>query len=223
MHLLIDATAVMSSEFSSILIEVTPEKYAAFSIKDMSTASAEKKQMFAEYANQLIRKKAKVDFYLNEIPVDIINPESWPSEWHSYRLRVSRSPICSENEVFDEANIVSSWASIIVGMFLSLLNVTNIEEEEHYEGGVKKVSTNRYERNPVNRELCLAANGYVCKICGFDFEKVYGQLGYHFIHVHHIVPISKMVNTYVLGKRQITCTCIKEAISARLGLLNSKC
>jgi len=29
----------------------------------------------------------------------------------------------------------------------------------------------------------------VCETCGFDFEKVYGELGHGFIHVHHTVPL----------------------------------
>ena len=87
-------------------------------------------------------------------------------------------------------------AGKMAGMFLSLLNVTQIEPDEHLEGGLNRIETNRYERNPVNRELCLLANGYKCKICGFDFERYYGKIGHHFIHVHHIVPVSKWTEAY---------------------------
>ena len=31
-----------------------------------------------------------------------------------------------------------------------------------------------------------------CEICGFDFEKVYGELGKEFIEAHHIKPVSSM-------------------------------
>ena len=30
---------------------------------------------------------------------------------------------------------------------------------------------------------------YVCSVCGFDFEKVYGELGESFIEVHHNKPL----------------------------------
>ena len=184
-----------------LVIEVVPEKFAAFSIKDMSQASVEKKQIFTEYANQLILKKAKVDFFINDIHYDAIKAEEWPSDWKSYYFRITRSPICSEDEDFNETEVVSDWTNIVVGMFLSLLNVIIVEQNEglHYEGGIKKVLTNRYERDPINRELCLAANGYTCKICGMNFEKVYGKIGHNFIHVHHIVPISKMDEAYLIN------------------------
>jgi 5-methylcytosine-specific restriction protein A len=39
-------------------------------------------------------------------------------------------------------------------------------------------------------ELHLQVPGRVaCETCGFDFEKVYGELGHGFIHVHHKVPL----------------------------------
>ena len=37
-----------------------------------------------------------------------------------------------------------------------------------------------------------------CSICGFDFEKNYGELGKGFIHVHHIVPVSKIGPNYII-------------------------
>ena len=182
-----------------IIIEVLPQKYAAFSIIDMSDASDEKKAIFTDYAAELEHRKAKVDFSINGIPCDAFHYSNWPASWNSYRLRVSRSPICQENECFDEVEIVSSWALIIVGMVISLLNVVQTEGDSFDEGGVKRVTVNRYERNPINRELCLAANGYTCKICGFNFEAEYGELGHHFIHVHHIVPVSNMNGKYMIN------------------------
>lgn len=33
-------------------------------------------------------------------------------------------------------------------------------------------------------------------MCDFDFEKVYGELGKDFIHVHHVNPISNREKEY---------------------------
>ena len=181
-----------------LVIEVNPEKYAASSIMDMSKASIDKRKIFAEYAQQLYNRRATVSFQINDIPYETGEPELWPEVWKSYKLRVSRSPIISENDTFDEVAIISSWAAIVIGMILSLLNVTYSNESELYEGGVKRLEVNRYERNPINRELCLAANGYKCKICGFDFEKTYGEIGSNFIHVHHIEPVSNMIEASII-------------------------
>ncbi len=58
------------------------------------------------------------------------------------------------------------------------------------EGAVKQVQVNAYERNPEARKACIERYGLKCNVCCFDFEKVYGEIGKGFIHVHHLVPIS---------------------------------
>ena len=64
------------------------------------------------------------------------------------------------------------------------------------EGRITRVYVNRYERSSEARNKCLELNGYKCKICGFDFESVYGELGKGFIHVHHKVPLSEINDEY---------------------------
>lgn len=58
------------------------------------------------------------------------------------------------------------------------------------EGKLRQVTLTQRERNPKNRAACLAIYGYSCQICGFDFERFYGELGRGYIHVHHIEMIS---------------------------------
>lgn len=185
-----------------IIIEIQPEEYAAFSILDMARANKEKKKLFSRYAELFLRKKAKVDFYINESKEDPTDNSHWPEEWNNYRCRISKSPVVCEEEELDFADTVADWAGMAAGMFLSLLNVIQIEENQDIEltpeGGQSKMLVNKYERNPINRELCLSANGYTCKICGFDFEKFYGHIGEHFIHVHHIIPVSEMGHEYMI-------------------------
>ena len=72
------------------------------------------------------------------------------------------------------------------------------EKEVLIEGASKRISVNTYERNPVARAKCLAHHGYKCAVCSFDFEEFYGSIGYNFIHVHHIIPLSEIGKAYVL-------------------------
>jgi 5-methylcytosine-specific restriction protein A len=55
---------------------------------------------------------------------------------------------------------------------------------------------NQYERDPQARRKCIAIYGLNCHICGFNFQKFYGDYGSNFIHVHHLVPISKIGKDY---------------------------
>ncbi len=81
---------------------------------------------------------------------------------------------------------------------LSNLFPDEVTEGEYLEGRVKTVNVNAYERNPEARRKCIQHHGTNCSICGFDFHKVYGDLGEGFIHVHHRVPISSIGKEYSL-------------------------
>lgn len=65
-----------------------------------------------------------------------------------------------------------------------------------YEGGKHQVVLNKYERNPVARRMCIEHYGFSCQICEFNFFATYGELGKEFIHVHHIVPLAEIGDTY---------------------------
>lgn len=64
------------------------------------------------------------------------------------------------------------------------------------EGAERDVCTTRYERDHKARQQCIKIHGTVCAVCGIDFEKMYGELGKGFIHIHHIVPIHTIGEGY---------------------------
>ncbi len=64
------------------------------------------------------------------------------------------------------------------------------------EGAKRKITVNKYERSSIARNKCIETHGYLCKICQFDFEKVYGEIGKEFIHVHHIIPLYTVDENY---------------------------
>jgi 5-methylcytosine-specific restriction protein A len=49
---------------------------------------------------------------------------------------------------------------------------------------------------------CIEHYGTNCYICGFNFEKKYGEIGRDFIHVHHIKPLSEIGKKYELNPIQ---------------------
>lgn len=66
------------------------------------------------------------------------------------------------------------------------------------EGASDTVLVNAYERNAAARMACIGHFGATCAVCTFDFEYVYGQVGAGFIHVHHLVPLSEIGESYVV-------------------------
>ena len=64
------------------------------------------------------------------------------------------------------------------------------QEEFYYKDGkVIEYFGTRFERNPINRAKAIEIHGVTCKVCGFNFEKVYGNRGKDYIEVHHINPL----------------------------------
>lgn len=81
------------------------------------------------------------------------------------------------------------------------------DTEDIFEGAKKSITVNSYERDPKARRECINSfikrDGRVkCQICGFDFGEVYGPEYENMIHVHHIVPISKIGMQYKLDPRK---------------------
>ncbi|WP_254904634.1 HNH endonuclease [Clostridium tyrobutyricum] len=58
------------------------------------------------------------------------------------------------------------------------------------EGKVKYVYSKQYERDCDSRIAAIKYHGTKCVICGFDFEKAYGERGKGYIEIHHIRPLS---------------------------------
>lgn len=90
--------------------------------------------------------------------------------------------------------------------------IVNNAHEEHFsqkeantltsvirEGARHEHIVNIYERNPEARKRCIDIYGYRCSVCNFDFEKIYGDLGKNFIHVHHIKPLAEIKGDYYVN------------------------
>ena len=82
------------------------------------------------------------------------------------------------------------------GLFPITLAEEVFTPEKCWEEATRRIFVNTYERDPRARKDCLAHHGYVCTVFRFDFEKVYGNLGKGFIHVHHITPLGNIGEVY---------------------------
>jgi hypothetical protein len=65
-----------------------------------------------------------------------------------------------------------------------------ISGDELHEGARIRVTSDKYERDPNARKLCLRHHGAKCVVCGFDPAAIFGHAGARVIHVHHLRPLS---------------------------------
>jgi len=73
------------------------------------------------------------------------------------------------------------------------------DEKEYLEGAKKRIIVNAYERDPRARQTCLKRHGYRCEVCSMSFQEVYGDIGKHFINVHHKKPLAARRKDYIVN------------------------
>jgi 5-methylcytosine-specific restriction protein A len=105
----------------------------------------------------------------------------------------------------DKVRLTEVSKSIVNGLkFLSDKNdqdlIKHDDEEEFSEGKILTVIHKRRERNKSvvekKKKLVLENNGKLdCEVCGFNFEKVYGNIGRDFAECHHTKPLSQLTES----------------------------
>lgn len=104
--------------------------------------------------------------------------------------------------------ITPESATVLEGLWiehlreLGLSPVTYPEEvdtpERFWEGALRRITVNAYERDPRARKACIDHYGFKCQICQFDFVERYGAIGKEFIHVHHLTQLN-ISKTYLVN------------------------
>lgn len=184
-----------------MVLSFIPQQYSAPFVKNMGRKTIESKLKFSEYSKCLQNEGCIVDFQINNHHRNSLRPEEWPDEiWNKVNLKITKAPFeIQENQ--DYSDLVLQYGQLMLGMILSLSDIVPLESEAiGYKEGTEQITlSKKYERNRLNRELCLLNKGYKCLICGFDFEDVYGAIGRRFIHVHHVIPVSQIGPDYIIN------------------------
>lgn len=184
-----------------VVVEIMPQKYAVPMLMTMGSALQEKRSMFKLFFENLQERNVKITFEVNGVEIKSALDCAWNEPWRSMRCRLTKVPITETNESYDEKDVICEWTKQGFCLFFSLLTISDTESvvEGRKEGSLYQVVCNKYERNPLNRELCLLKKGYSCSICDFNFEQKYGEIGKNFINVHHIVPVSQLGPDYLIN------------------------
>lgn len=173
-------------------IEAEPDLYGNYFLENLNSSDENKRKVFNSYWKEL--GADNIVLKINDIDCNFDSFLKNNDKWNKFYLKYTNAPYYDiETENRDE-KIINS----IILICSMLLSITDYSIEGFEEGDKKYVVSVKYERNPINRELCLKANGYKCAVCGLDFEKTYGIIGKNFIEVHHIIPISDIGHTYFI-------------------------
>lgn len=179
--------ATRINEHARLTAEMSIEKYGAAFLHLLNKSSSQKRNNFVDILN--LNKKGKIAIKINNC---IVEPDCFKddnSEWNDFSIYFVEFPF-----EYDDKEIIRVL-DLLIGMTLSLFDYS-IEGFE--EGSKVTTVSEKYERNPINRKICLAYKGYKCIVCGFDFEEKYGEIGKEVIEVHHIKPVSSLGQNYIV-------------------------
>lgn len=188
---------------------VYPENMARYSVEQMGNSDDVKFIFFVQNIENLVQfGDVIIEVGNTEVENDIHLLKS--AHWHNFTIELkSELTLDFTNKQFNHAtiNILSLFNSALMSFFeleeshgFENKSTDFVDSEYGLPEGAKKVVTvNKYERSRKNRELCIAAYGTSCIVCGFSFGENYGDIGEGCIHVHHLIPVSQMGGEYVVN------------------------
>jgi 5-methylcytosine-specific restriction protein A len=193
----------IESGWRSLYIDYVPGKFARDLVDQMAASNREQKAIFSHVAKHIIEERASLVFKINGFDTDPMIPEKWPVDWRSFHLSLKKSPleINTDDHALSET-LINLWVERFFGCVMALSPVEKLNQEALRqglpEGALTSIRVNRYERSRYNRNICINFHGPICKVCLASFEERYGEIGKGFIHVHHLVPVSRIGPDYLI-------------------------
>lgn len=192
--------------WSSIRSRMELEDYSADLLRQMSDATEHQRKEFVEWARASTDENAVIRLRINDSVMNLFDPVGWPREWTAFEIEAEGAPLMLDHSDATQIGAaVLSWTSRLLAMAISLIPLEEVETAKQMrdiggpEGRARRAEVNVYERNQLNRKICISIRGTNCVACGFDFLARYGEIGRDFIHVHHVIPVSKLDDRYRLN------------------------
>lgn len=185
----------------TIEVEFLPATYGRQVLTAMALADQEKRGVFHTFIQAAVNAGAEVVFQINGQNFGTTVTDQWPTDWRSMTFSFSKGPmqLDGSNSEMNE-HLAVEWTSRMLGSVLSLMPLEPVETPNgEAEGGGFTTLVTRYERSSLNRQACMDFHGRTCKVCGFDFKKVYGPIGEGFIEVHHVESLARLAPGTILN------------------------
>lgn len=81
------------------------------------------------------------------------------------------------------------------------------EIQKNTEGFISEIKYFRSKRNRAIRDQCAERDHYTCQVCGFNFEKIYGERGKGFIEIHHKKPMASYDGEHEIKLEDLIALC----------------
>ena len=182
---------------ATIQSQLISEKYSGNTNEILSKKINENFLYFLKFYEKLIDESYDILININDTKLDIekaIGEKKIPL-FNFININLKKAYDNEKNTDYENLAILIS-EKVLNFLFL-FFPTAQKETDDTVEGSLiegykTKITVNKYERDPLNRRRCLEHHGYRCKVCNLSFKDSYGEIGEGFIHVHHIIPVSKL-------------------------------
>jgi 5-methylcytosine-specific restriction protein A len=191
---------LVGDDYLSWSVKLRFDEFSASLLNEMKKHYPERKEQLESYLNLARDRSRNLDFRVNNSELNTLDIDE---EWKNIELEISQG-YSSESTVFDAlfTTLLDAFC-ILLSLILSEESWNDPEFDESslgkHEGSLYFQKIKKYERSRYNRALCLKYYGFKCRGCGIEMETKYGPVGSGVIHVHHIIPVSKMGGSYQLN------------------------
>ena len=120
--------------------------------------------------------------------------ELYTRGWGFYGIYLRRTPNFSRRP---SVGLVARTALFLerIGLAIGSQLATNRENSSFLTAleGHPRYRLHLYrERSPRLARNAKIRDGYTCRICGINFEQLYGPIGHAFAEAHHLIPLSRL-------------------------------
>ena len=141
---------------------------------------------------------------------EVVNVVNSSAIWESYAqatMKIFNSPrISSDRDEVQQQRGKRKLIDILSGITKNNFLPEEVSEANRfYEGSIRSITVNAYERNLKSRQECISHYGLDCQVCGINFAEKYGKVGEGFIHVHHLKPLSEIGEEYEIDPINDLC------------------
>lgn len=138
--------------------------------------------------------------------------QNWNPAGQTYRITESRME-------FGNFQTDDQLLERVVGQKITIDEEYNEVSDDEFDDPVEELFNTKEGREilrvHLKRERSVALvkafkrglESYECSVCGFDFEKIYGDVGREFIEAHHTIPVSAMKGETEVSVKDLVALC----------------
>lgn len=190
----------VNRSWRSLEAKLVPDNFAGALLATMASSDPQMRQTYRSLAAFAIQSGVRFEVRINGTQCDI-SRDLPPGPWS--RIEFSASKL-TDAEGEQAARENESFASLFLSLLFALIPTEDRTPGDYHqsgglpEGAKTRIEVNKYERSSANRAACLAACGTRCRGCGLDMAERYGPIAAGFIEVHHVTPVSRMGEGYLV-------------------------